>query len=46
MILVARAALALALLWLAFYAVGRTLLLIPSSFHEGSLWRDMAWEQL
>lgn len=24
--------------WLVFYAVGRVLLLLPTSFHEGTLW--------
>jgi hypothetical protein len=27
-------------LWLVFYAVGRGLLRLPTSFHEGALWRD------
>ncbi len=27
------------LLWLFFYLVGQMLLLIPSSFHDGSIWR-------
>jgi len=25
--------------WFTFYLLGRVLLLIPSSFHEGSLWK-------
>lgn len=25
-------------LWLVFFLVGRALLLVPSSFHDGSLW--------
>ena len=28
-------------LWLAFYYLGRALLSIPSSFHEGSVWKSM-----
>jgi len=28
----------LLLLWLLLYGLGRTLLLLPSSFHEGTLW--------
>jgi len=27
------------LAWLFFYLVGRILLLVPSSFHEGTLWK-------
>jgi len=34
---------ALLLLWLGFYAVGRSLLAIPSAFHEGTVWEE-AWE--
>jgi hypothetical protein len=26
--------------WLAFYCVGKILLSIPTSFHDGTLWRD------
>jgi hypothetical protein len=32
------------LLWLVFYGLGRTLLRLPASFHEGTLWRDMPWQ--
>jgi len=32
--------LALLLLWLGFYAVGRSLLAIPSAFHEGTIWEE------
>jgi len=31
-------ALGVALVWLFFYYFGRLLLLIPSSFHEGTIW--------
>lgn len=32
-------------LWLVFFVMGRLLLMIPSDFHEGSLWRaDSAGE--
>lgn len=34
--------LALFLLWLCFYGVGRALIAIPTSFHEGTLWRHVA----
>lgn len=27
------------MLWLMFYGIGRLLLAIPSSFHEGTIWR-------
>ncbi len=30
-------------LWLIFYYFGQLLLLIPSSFHEGTLWKDIPW---
>jgi hypothetical protein len=33
-------ALGLLTAWLAFYAVGRLLLRLPSDFHEGTLWRS------
>ena len=33
------AAAGLFMLWLMFYGVGRLLLAIPSSFHEGTIWR-------
>lgn len=29
-------------LWLLFYGLGRTLISIPSSFHEGTLWKNGA----
>lgn len=28
-------------LWLSFYALGRLLLGLPSSFHEGNLWKEV-----
>ena len=31
-------------LWFVFYVAGRALLLMPTSFHEGTLWRELAWE--
>lgn len=31
----------LLLLWFSFYLVGKILLTIPSSFHEGTLWRSL-----
>ena len=31
-------------LWLICYGMGRILLLVPSSFHEGTLWRNLPWE--
>ena len=34
----------LLLLWLGFYFVGRVLLQLPTSFHEGTLWRQYWWE--
>jgi hypothetical protein len=32
-------------LWLFFYFMGRGLLILPSSFHEGTLWQAGYWEQ-
>jgi len=32
------------LAWLVFYSAGRTLLKLPTSFHEGTIWRELAWE--
>lgn len=34
-----QAVLGVFLLWLFFYLTGRTLLSVPSEFHDGSLWR-------
>ena len=32
--------------WLFFYYIGRTLLSIPTTFHEGTLWKARpAWEE-
>lgn len=36
--LVLQSALGVLALWLLFYAAGRLLILIPSAFHEGTLW--------
>jgi hypothetical protein len=30
--------------WLFFYLIGRGLLALPSSFHEGSIWRTSYWD--
>jgi len=35
---------ALMLTWLFFYAVGKSLLAIPSSFHEGTVWEQKLLE--
>jgi hypothetical protein len=32
------------LLWYAFFLVGRMLLNIPSSFHEGTFWQTGWWK--
>jgi hypothetical protein len=44
-LLAARCALGFAGLWLFFYAIGQALLRLPSSFHEGTLWRVFPWEK-
>jgi hypothetical protein len=32
--------------WLFFYYIGRTLLSIPTTFHEGTMWKaGSAWEE-
>lgn len=36
--LVTQTGLGLTLIWLLFYGAGRVLILLPSSFHEGTLW--------
>ena len=30
--------------WLFFYLVGRVLVLIPTSFHEGTVWESPWWQ--
>ena len=34
----------LLVLWIVFYYLGQSLLLLPTSFHEGTLWRALPWE--
>ena len=31
--------------WLAFYLVGKILLSIPTSFHDGTLWQNSFWQE-
>jgi hypothetical protein len=38
-LLLLQAVFAFGLLWLCFYSLGRTLLAVPSAFHEGELWK-------
>ena len=35
----------LLILWLSFYFLGRVLLSIPASFHNGTLWQKHGWDQ-
>jgi hypothetical protein len=35
---------ALALAWFFFFLVGRSLLAIPSSFHDGTIWKTISEE--
>ena len=35
----------LLLLWIVFYLIGRLLLAIPHSFHEGTIWQSHWWEK-
>lgn len=37
-------ALGILTLWLFFYTLGEGLLALPSSFHEGSIWKTGYWE--
>jgi len=37
-------AVGLAVLWWVFYFFGATLLSIPSSYHEGTIWADKWWK--
>jgi len=32
------------ILWFCFYMLGNTLLKLPASFHEGTLWQDLWWK--
>jgi len=32
-------------IWIFFYAVGRNLLAIPDSFHEGTVWRSLLFNE-
>lgn len=34
-------ALGTAALWLSFYLIGRLLIAVPASFHEGTLWNEL-----
>ena len=36
--------LAILILWLFFYYLGQALLVIPTSFHDGTLWNSGWWE--
>ena len=42
---VLRLAAGIMVLWLFFYYIGQGLLRLPSSFHEGTLWRELPWEK-
>ncbi len=37
--LLVQSALALAIIWFFFFLIGRTLLAVPASFHEGKIWQ-------
>ena len=32
-------------LWYAYYLVGQTLLSIPHTFHEGTIWEENWWDE-
>ena len=40
---VVQIALGLLICWTFFYWLGRTLLSVPSSFHEGTIWQKSFW---
>lgn len=42
--MLSRCMLGFLVLWLLFFTIGRTLLRIPSSFHDGSLWHNLPWK--
>lgn len=44
-LILAQGAFGFVLLWYVFYLVGLTLLSIPHTFHEGTLWEANWWEQ-
>ena len=44
--LVGHCAVAFVIVWAAFYYVGQLLLMLPSAFHDGALWRDVPWNNL
>ena len=41
--LITRCVLGFLVLWLLLFTIGRILLLTPSSFHDGTLWRNLPW---
>ncbi len=41
----ALAAAAFLVVWVSFYVVGRALVAVPTSYHEGALWQDKWWEE-
>ncbi|RJP24321.1 MAG: rhomboid family protein [Candidatus Abyssobacteria bacterium SURF_5] len=34
------------IIWIFFYLLGRGLIALPSSFHEGNIWRQSYWSEL
>jgi hypothetical protein len=40
----AQSAVAVLLIWLFFYSMGRALIAMPTRFHEGTLWEQIAGE--
>jgi hypothetical protein len=40
---IAQTSFGLLIIWIVFYYIGRLLLLIPSSFHEGTIWKEVFW---
>jgi hypothetical protein len=40
---IARSLLGILIIWLFFYVVGRALVSLPSSFHEGTMWKIEWW---
>lgn len=37
---------AFVMIWAIFYSIGQLLLLLPDSFHDGTLWQDVPWRKL
>lgn len=46
LLLLLKCAAGIVVLWLLFFFVGRSLLMLPTSFHDGALWRELGGERM